>query len=469
VLILAIDQSTSGTKAIVFSPDGEVLAKSFIEHKQIETKEGWIEHDPDEICKNVIAACESAASGQTIDAIGISNQRETSLCWSRKTGKPFYNAIVWQCGRAAPITERLSDHADTVKKICGLPLSPYFCAAKFKWFLDNVPEAREAAKSNDLCLGTIDSWLVFKLSGSHKTDLSNASRTQLLSLDTLQWDPWLCELFGVPINALPEICQSDDFFGNAEINKHSIPIRACLGDSHAALYASSFFESAAKATLGTGASVMANIGPERAKNVTSGIAECLAWSISNQPAYALEGNINYAGAIIKWLVEDIGLLGSSSQSGKIADSVESSNGVYLVPAFSGLGAPHFNHNARAAFVGMNRTTKKAHLVRAAEEAIGYQIKDIVDEMAKSGLTLQSLSLDGGAAGDPFLAQFISDILGIEANASTLGELSAAGVAALAARTQFSFSRKRYTPEIDSQKRAALFEGWKIAIKMITNQ
>lgn len=487
--ILSIDQSTAGTKAILFTAEGELISRTDLPHRQITNDKGWVEHDPVEIYQNTIKACKKVVEESKLDkalikAVGISNQRETAVCWDKETGEPVYNAIVWQCGRAADITEeiRRAGKAEQVRRVTGLNLSPFFSAPKFSWIIRNVAKAKELLQKDRLYCGNVDAWLLYKLTDGKefKTDYSNASRTELLNLDTLQWDPDMIELFGLRKSALPKIQSSDCVFGYTTLEglfDTPIPIHAMMGDSHGALYANGCHNSfTAKATFGTGTSVMMNAGLERPKVTSKGVVESLAWGIDGKVTYSLEGNINYSGAIIKWLVDDIKLIANANESEDIAASTESTNGVYLVPAFSGLGAPYWNNEARAILCGMSASTKKEHIVRAALEAIAFQIKDIVEELNTSGqCPLQKLSVDGGATKNQFLMQFVADILNVELAVSKTEELSAAGVAYLASiasgctTSEAIFARHLHTPmkpSMAKEQREQHYKGWKNAVNML---
>ncbi len=470
--ILSIDQSTSATKALLWDMNGKLISRKDIPHKQITNDQGWVEHDPTEIFRNTLESIK-LLDETDISVLGISNQRETAVCWDRETGLPLYNAIVWQCARATDIVENID--GNMVREKTGLQLSPYFSAAKFGWMAKHVKEVQVAMQKGTACFGTIDSWLIFKLTGALKTDYSNASRTQLLNLHTLQWDEELVEAFGLRLNCLPEICMSDSLFGMTDLGgllADPIPLHGVMGDSHAALFGNQCFAPyTAKATYGTGSSVMMNAGTA-CPTPPAGIVTSLAWGLDNHVTYVLEGNINYTGAVTKWLVEDVELIASSKEAGTIAQTVDSTGGVYLVPAFSGLGAPYFNSNARAALVGMNRATKKAHIVRAAEECIAYQIKDVVEAM---GASLSVLRADGGPTKDGFLMQFQADMLNIPIEISETEELSGLGAAYCAAigagvsdrETLFkNQTRRTLKPVMENEQRNALYQGWKNAIKQI---
>ena len=405
-VIVSIDQSTVATKGLVWSLGGHLLGRADVSHRQITNPQGWVEHDPMEILYNSVKAVESAlekaqADVKDIAVIGISNQRETAVCWDRLTGMPVYNAIVWQCARATDITQTVEESGwkEEVRKRTGLTLSPFFSAAKYGWIIKHIPEAALAERRRNLCCGTVDSWLIFKLTGQFKTDYSNASRTQLMNLYDCKWDSELPEVFGLDTACLPEICMSDSLFGMTDLTgllPKPVPVHGVMGDSHAALFGNQCREQfTAKATYGTGSSVMMNAGTV-CPSPGDGVSASLAWGMNNKIEYVLEGNINYSGAVIKWLAEDIELLPDPKSAGGIARTVPNTGGVYLVPAFSGLGAPYFISEARAAFVGMNRSTKKAHLIRAAEECIAYQIRDVVEAINGSiSRPLSVLRVDGG--------------------------------------------------------------------------
>ena len=342
--ILSIDQSTQGTKAMLFSSAGELVCRCDRRHRQIVSDQGWVEHDPMEIYKNTLAAVEellqkSGAAPAAVVGAGISNQRETVLVWNKKTGLPIYNAIVWQCGRATAQCERVAPQRQRIQQITGLPLSPYWSAAKVSWILDTLPGTRQ---DEALVCGTMDSWLLFRLTGRHLTDHSNAARTQLFDIQKLCWSEEACGMFGVPLRMLPQVCDSDAAFGESDfegIFPRPIPIRGVLGDSNGALLGQGCFaEGQTKCTFGTGSSVMMNVGP-RFPGVHEGIATSLAWKIGGSLDYVMEGNINYTGAIITWLCEDVRLIGSPKECAALARQANPEDGTYLVPAFSGLGAP----------------------------------------------------------------------------------------------------------------------------------
>ena len=479
--VLSIDQSTSGTKVLLFDAFGELIGRSDCAHRQIVNDKGWVSHDPVEIYQNTLKAAaellrHTGVEAAKIAAIGISNQRETALIWDRESQQPVCDAVVWQCARAEKIVERLDEHAEKIKEKTGLHLSPYFPAAKWAWILENIPELMP----DRLCAGTIDSWLIFKLTGGKKfrTDYSNASRTQLFNLHTLQWDEELCRIFGISPAMLPEVCGSDSCFGETDLEgllPHAVPIHGVLGDSHGALFGQGCIQPGmVKATYGTGSSVMMNVG-EKPVFSQSGVVTSLAWSMQGKVEYVLEGNINYTGAVTKWITEDVGLLETSRQAGEVAQQADPEDTTYLVPAFTGLGAPYWKSEVKALWCGMGRTTRRAELVRAAEECIGYQIADVVKAMCtESGITISELRADGGPTRDSFLMQFQSDILNIPVAVPNQEELSGMGAAWCAGigagiysqEVLSRISRKQYTPQMEEEKRNKKYEGWKNAIELL---
>ncbi len=442
--ILAIDQSTSSTKAILFDDMGNMVIRCDENHKQYYPKPGWIEHNPEEIYENTLRATQNAIRKSGVDqehivALAVTNQRETALIWDRKTGKPIYNAIVWQCLRGMETCKTLRDEvwSERIESKTGLLIDPYFSATKLKWIIDNVEGAREKGESGDLVFGTMDTWIIYKLTGHkvHATDYSNACRTMLFNIYDLKWDQELLKLMGLPVKMAPEVRYGDEIFGYTAINEvfeREIPITGVMGDSHAALFGQNCFkEGMAKATYGTGSSVMMNIGQKPMKS-PPGLVTSIGYGYDGEITYAFEGNIHCTGATIKWLVEDLQLVPNSYMTEEIASSVADNNGVYLVPAFSGLGAPYWDNQAKACLSGMLRNTKRAHIVRAALEAIAYQIKDVLDLMTKgSGMTLKELCVDGGPTRNNFLMQFQADMLRCRLVRTNIEEVSAFGVASMA--------------------------------------
>lgn len=479
--VIAIDQSTQGTKALLLDKDGKIAAKSYLPHTQLVSDLGWVSHDPEEIYQNTLKTVRQLFSGSGIDpasavTVGISNQRETSLIWDRTTGKPLQNAVVWQCARASGITQRkdIAAAAESVRQKTGIPLSPYFPAAKIAWLLENTPDI---SKEN-VCAGTVDSWLVYKLTGGkyHKTDYSNASRYQLLNLHTLQWDAQLCRLFGIPRECLPIITESDGYFGETDFEgllPKPIPIRAVMGDSHAALFGQGCTaKGMTKVTYGTGSSIMMNIGHhyQESKN---GLATSLAWNIDGQVSYVLEGNINYTGAVISWLQKDVQLICDPAETQSLAQKANPGDTTYLVPAFSGLGAPYWRSEASAILYGMHRTTGKAEIVKAALESIAYQVTDVLRAMeADAGIPIRQLRCDGGPTENSFLMQFQSDISGTELRIPENQELSAIGAGLLAGIAAEFFpksfaqglaEKSSYCPGKDDNWKTQKYTGWKKAV------
>ncbi len=486
--VLSVDQSTSATKAYLWDEQGRQTSGASILHRQIINERGWVEHDPREILRNVLLACRNAITGARVDpaavvALGISNQRETVVCWDAVTGEPLYNAVVWQCGRASELVRSLEADgvAETVRAISGLPLSPFFSAAKLGWLVKNVSEVQDAMTLDRLRVGTIDAWLVDRLCGQFRTDLSNASRTQLLNLDTLQWDEELLRIFGLRGNCLPELCMSDSLFGETDLDgllPREIPLHGVLGDSHAALlFNRCFAKGQGKVTYGTGSSVMLNAGKTRPRNA-KGLATSLAWARHNTVSYALEGNINYAAATLNWMCDDLGLVERVENMEALAAGITDTGGVYLVPAFSGLGAPWFDNSIRAGIVGMNRTTRKAQVVRAALESIAYQVTDVVDAMTSAlGTPPTRLCADGGPTHNGFLMQFQADMLRFPLYLNRMSECSAAGAALCAAEASgfcnpeqtFRTGQSVVVPKESMATRDQRYLGWLNAIHTLQDK
>jgi glycerol kinase len=485
--ILAIDQGTSGTKAILFDNTGCLVGRHNEKSQQFYPRPGWVEQDAEEIFTNVILAIRSllkrtAVETNDIVSIAISNQRETVLVWEKSTGKPVCNALVWNCGRAEEICIELKNNGfeTEITEKTGLVLSPYFSAAKIKWIFDNVDGVREKAMRGELLFGTIDTWLIYKLTGGkiHATDYSNASRTQLFNIKTLSWDEELMQIFSIPSSMAPKVLSSNAVFGTTDVMgilKAPIPITGVMGDSHAALFGQCCFKiGMAKATYGTGSSIMMNIGNDYIQS-KKGLVTSIAWGINGKIEYVFEGNINFSGAVIKWLIDDLELISSEQECSQIAQSVTDSGGVYLVPSFTGFSAPYWDSKARAIITGMTRGTKKAHIIRAAEESIAYQIRDITDLMKEeASVSLSELRVDGGPTRDDFLMQFQSDILSTNVIRNNIEELSAAGAAYMSGLTMgfwesketlesLRTTDKNFNPKMDNRARGVLYDGWKSAV------
>ena len=482
--IISIDQSTQGTKALLFDESGSLIKRTDKAHKQIINEKGWVSHDSAEIYKNTVEVVKRLVEESGIDkdkvvGIGISNQRETSLAWDRVTGEPLGHAIVWQCARAVDICERVEKmgKAENIRKRTGINLSPYFPASKIAWILENVEGAKEKAEN---CHGTVDSWLVYKLTGgrSYKTDYSNASRTQLFNIFELRWDEDICKLFGIDPANLAEVVDSDSNFGETDFEglfRKPIPIHGVLGDSHGSLFGQGCLKSGMiKSTYGTGSSIMMNIG-EKPVLSTHGVVTSLAWSMGGKVNYVLEGNLNYTGATITWLKDDLKLIDSPAETEKLAEEAVSDDSLYLIPAFSGLGAPYWDSHASAAIVGMTRTTGKAEVVRAGVECIAYQITDIVKAMSEdAGVTVSELRVDGGPTRNAYLMQFQSDIAEANVQVPDSEELSGIGPAYAAGlalgvwdeRIFEKLKRVKYEPKMDRELRDSKYQGWLSAVHRV---
>ena len=483
--IISIDQSTQGTKALLFDEGGSLIKRTDKPHEQIINENGWVSHNPVEIYENVIdvvARLTKDIDGSGIIGVGISNQRETSLAWDRITGEPLADAIVWQCARAADICERVERQgkAEDIRRKTGMNLSPYFPASKIAWLLENVKGAREKAGRGEICHGTIDSWLVYKLTGgkSYKTDYSNASRTQLFNIFELKWDEEICAWFGIDPANMARACDSDSEFGETDFEgvlPKKVPIHGVLGDSHGSLFGQGCLKPGmTKSTYGTGSSIMMNIG-EKPVLSTHGVVTSLAWSMGGKVNYVLEGNLNYTGAVITWLKDDLKLIESPGETGILAREAIQDDELYLIPAFSGLGAPYWDSRATAAIVGMTRTTGKAEVVRAGVECIAYQITDIVKAMCEdAGVRLGELRVDGGPTKNEYLMQFQSDIADVAVQVPDSEELSGIGPAyaaglALGVWDESVFgrlNRVKYAPGMDGETRKKKYNGWKAAVSTV---
>lgn len=491
--ILAVDQSTSATKAILFDEACRLINRVNIEHKQYYPQAGWVEHDAEEIYANMIEAIgrllrETEVEADAEFSLAITNQRETVVVWEAATGKPIGKAVVWQCQRGAEICRALKEagHEKTFLAKSGLLIDPYFSASGVKWLLDHTPGAREAAEAGALRIGTIDAWLIWKLTEGrvHATDYTNASRTLLFNIHTLDWDDELLELFTIPRSMLPEAKPCDAIFGRTTIEglfPEGIEIAGVLGDSHGALTGQMCFEAGmGKATYGTGSSVMVNIG-EEAVAAPEGLVTSVGFAAQGKVFYAFEGNIHCTGATLRWLTDQLQLIASPAETESLATSIESTNGVYLVPAFAGLGAPWWNSEAKAVICGMTLGTTKAHVVRAALEAIPYQIKDLIDLMTgQAGVTLKELRVDGGPTRNKFLMQFQADMLGATINRADLEEASALGAvvmnglargvwSSLEEVARLRTSDNRILPTMEEAKRAELYGGWIEAVKLVNRK
>jgi glycerol kinase len=441
--ILALDQGTTSSRAILFDRDGAVVALAQKEFAQLFQKPGWVEHDPQEIWATQIAvAIEALGRGQVrprdIAAIGITNQRETTIVWDRETGRPVYNAIVWQDRRTAEFCDRLKagGHEALVRERTGLVIDAYFSGSKVAWILENVPGARERAEAGRLAFGTVDSWLVWKLTSgtTHITDVSNASRTMLFNINTLQWDEDLLRLMNVPACMLPEVRASSEVYGrvSTSLGVADVPIAGIAGDQQAALFGQMCVSPGlTKNTYGTGCFLLQNTGTRPVAS-TNRLVTTVAWKIGDRTEYALEGSVFIGGAVVQWLRDGLGLIAKSSDVEQLAVSVTDNGGVYLVPAFAGLGAPHWDPYARGLLVGITRGTTAGHIARASLESIAYQVDDLLDAVSgDSGISLRELRVDGGAAGNDGLMQFQADLLGVDVVRPAVTETTALGAAYLA--------------------------------------
>jgi glycerol kinase len=483
--VLAIDQGTTSSRALVFDHSGQILACAQREFAQHFPQPGWVEHDALEIWQSAQTVVREALAGdrlqgRRIAAIGITNQRETTVVWDRKTGKPIHNAIVWQSRQTRAICDTLiaAGHDALVRERTGLLIDAYFSATKVKWILDHVAGAREKARRGDLLFGTIDTWLVWNLTGGkvHATDCSNASRTLLYDIHAQRWDEDLLALFDVPKAMLPEVLPSSGVFGQATslVPGESLPIAGIAGDQQAALFGQACFAPGmTKNTYGTGCFLLMHTGMVAVPS-KNGLLTTIAWGIDGQVEYALEGSVFVAGSVIQWLRDGLGLLTTAAESAALAQSVPST-GVYLVPAFVGLGAPYWRSDVRGALFGLTRGTRREHLVRAALESMAFQTRDVLAAMqADAGIELSALRIDGGASGNDFLAQFQADILGVPVQRAQHNEATAFGAVCLAGLgVGFWSSRdeiarhwhpgRMFTPIVAGSEREALYAGWKCAV------
>ena len=481
--VAALDQGTTSTRFMIFDHSGNVVAVDQKEHRQIYPKPGWVEHDPLEIwvrTQEVMrgALQESGLQSANIAAIGVTNQRETTVVWDKSTGLPVYNAIVWQDTRTDVICNELAKDGgqDRLREKTGLPLATYFSGPKIKWILDNVDGALAKAEKGELAFGNIDTWLIWNLTGVHVTDVTNASRTLLMNLHTLDWDADILKLLNIPCAMLPEIKSSSEIYGTVKIILEGVPIAGDLGDQQAALFGQTCYSAGeAKNTYGTGCFMLMNTG-EKSVPSRAGLLSTLAYKIGDQKAvYALEGSIAISGALIQWLRDNLGLIQSSGQVEALAASVEDNGGIYFVPAFSGLYAPYWKSDARGAIVGLTRYVNKGHIARAALEATAYQTREIFDAMEKdSGVKLTALKVDGGMVFNELLMQFQSDILDVPVVRPKVAETTALG-AAYAAGLAIGYWKdydelranwgkdKEWTPKMSSNPREKLYLGWKKAV------
>ena len=484
--IMALDAGTTSNRCILFNEAGEICSVAQKEFTQIFPQPGWVEHDADEIFTTQLEVAKQAlanvgATAANIAAIGITNQRETTIVWNKRTGKPICNAIVWQCRRTASYCDKLRDAGlvDIIREKTGLVIDPYFSATKIRWILENVPGAKEQALNGDLLFGTVETWLIWKLTGGkvHVTDYSNASRTMLFNINTLQWDPYICNLLGIPTSMLPEPKPSSHIYGNTDALFFGapIPIAGAAGDQQAALFGQTCFNPGdSKCTYGTGAFLLMNTGtkPILSKN---GLVTTIAWGLNGEVTYALEGSIFVAGAAIQWLRDELRFIESASDSEYMAQKVTDTNGCYVVPAFTGLGAPHWDAYARGAVVGLTRGVNKYHIVRATLDSITYQTNDVLSAMEMdAGITLSALKVDGGASANNYLVQTQADISGAPVLRPKCVETTAMGAAYLAGLAVGYWSGtddvkrnwavdRTFSPKIAGEERSTRIKGWKKAV------
>ena len=485
--IIALDQGTTSSRCIIFDHNGHIVSSAQKEFTQIYPEPGWVEHDPQEIWESqnyvmMEAIAKAGIKSSQIAAIGITNQRETTIVWDRNTGKPIYNAIVWQCRRTAEICEQLKKDGfeNYIKINTGLVVDAYFSGTKIKWIIDNVPGAKAKALNGELLFGTVDSWLVWKLTNGkvHVTDYTNASRTMLFNIRTMRWDEKLLNELSIPISMMPEVKNSSEIYGKTilpGIDSNPIPISGIAGDQQAALFGHACFKKGdCKNTYGTGCFLLMNTGNKFIES-NNGLLTTIAIGINGKIDYALEGSVFVAGAAIQWLRDELGLIDSAEETGNIARSVESTNGVYIVPAFTGLGSPYWDMYARGTIVGLTRGSNRSHIVRATLESIAYQTRDLLEAMQEdSGISISALKVDGGASQNNFLMQFQADIINANIIKPVINETTALGAAYLAGmavgfwkdKSEIENIReidKEFVPEISAEEREKLYNGWKNAV------
>ena len=484
--ILALDQGTTSSRAVLFDENGVPVASHGMEFPQIYPKPGWVEHRPDDILQSQIKTLRAAVekSGvriRDIMAVGITNQRETTLLWERDTLKPLYNAIVWQCRRTAPLIERLKRDGlgNMLRDRTGLIPDAYFSGTKLQWLLDTIPDARSRAERGELCFGTVDTFLVSRLCAGHPhvTDVTNAARTMLYNIHERRWDEMLLRAMDIPAPVLPQVADTSQVVGmlDKSILGREIPVAALVGDQQSALFGHGCFAPGmSKNTYGTGCFLLMNTGAHPVKSI-SNLITTIAWQIDGQPRYALEGSVFVAGAVVKWLRDEMGLISSAAESEAVASSIADNGNVYFVPAFTGLGAPHWDMYSRGTIVGLTRGTGRAHIVRAALESIAYQSADVLEAMSRDSSTrLNVLHVDGGASANDFLMQFQADILGTRVQRPAVIESTALGAAMLAGRAVGLWndedlrglckSDREFVPNMDEATRRHLLRQWRRAVE-----
>jgi glycerol kinase len=486
---MALDQGTTSSRTVLFDKKAQIIGIEKEEFQQIYPSPGWVEHDPMAILNSQLSTIKKAMAGAgldalDIDAIGITNQRETTIVWDRFSGKPVYNAIVWQCRRTAEICNNLKEKglSDYIKATTGLVIDAYFSATKIKWILDNVQGAREDAKKGRLIFGTVDTWLIWNLTGGkvHATDYSNAARTMLYDITKLAWDEKILAELDIPASMLPEVRNSSGNYGTYKLSGAEIPINGVAGDQQAALFGQACFErGSVKNTYGTGCFMLMNTGHKPLQS-KSGLLTTIAWGIDGRITYALEGSVFIGGAVIQWLRDEMQLIETSAESEALAQSIEDSGGVYIVPAFVGLGAPFWDMAARGIITGMTRGTGRRQIVRAALESIAYQVKSILEAIeTDEGIWIKSFKVDGGASANNFLMQFQADILNVKVERPAVIETTALGAAYLAGLysgfwsslddlAKNSVQERIFLPDMQQKQRIALHNGWKNAVLKATS-
>jgi glycerol kinase len=489
--ILAIDEGTTGTTSLLINADGRVVTKAYQEVHPLYPQPGWVEEDAEELFRKAVAGAKEAIqkSGIAISqvkGIGITNQRETTVVWDRHTGKPVTNAIVWQCRRTAAICEELKQNGyeKIIREKTGLVIDAYFSATKIRWILDHVPEGQKRAERGDLLFGTVDSWLVWNLTGGavHITDFSNASRTMLFNIHTLQWDKELLSMLNIPAVVLPKVLPSSHVYGETIPNIFGVKIPICgiAGDQQSALFGQACYQVGnAKNTYGTGCFILLNTG-NKAVASKNGLITTIAWGVGNKVTYALEGSVFVTGAAVQWLRDELKLISTATESEAVANSVSDNGGVYIVPAFVGLGAPYWDMYARGMIIGITRGTNKGHIVRATLEAIAYQVRDVVEVMStESNVKIPSLRVDGGGTGNSLLMQFQADILGIPIELTAIPDTTALGAGYLAGlavgvwQDMDEIARKHFTsrifePMMSTDRRERLYHDWQRAVERSRN-
>ena len=490
--ILALDQGTTGTTAMLIDSTGMPLWSTSREIRQIYPRPGWVEHDPVELFESCLYAIEDLLEmaelhPRSILALGITNQRETIILWDRRTGEPLYNAIVWQCRRTAPLCDELKERGleEWAREKTGLPMDPYFSATKLRWLLDNIPDGQARAERGELACGTVDSWLIWNFTNKlvHATDTTNASTTMMFNINTLKWDEDLLNLFDIPRSLLPEVRSASEIYGYVAGDLSAgqpVPIAGVAGDQQAATFGQACFEPGdTKNTYGTGCFFVTNTGGRKATPDT-GLITMVGWTLGSETTYALEGAIYSAGATVQWLRDELGIISSSAESESLAAQSKDNGGVYFVPAFSGLATPYWDMYARGAIVGLTRGANRSHIARAALESIAYQTRDLLEAtVADSGMSLESIRVDGGATSNELLMQFQSDILGIPVHRSAIKDATALGVGWLAGLgigfwnstedlTRLWSADRIFEPNMEEGERRRLYEHWLRAVERSRN-